>query len=114
MFGMPAQSIAIVMTFWTFVFWLWLERTPAADGAGAAATWPQDELAHRRRGVDRRSCRHDDRRMRSAISVRATARSGSTGITDTVTDDSDGTDLEPDPGGNPDRPPMDACRSRWR
>ena len=28
-FGMPAQSIAIIMTFWVFVFWLWLEATHA-------------------------------------------------------------------------------------
>ena len=31
-FGMPAQSAAVLFTFWTFVFWLFLER------GGAAAT----------------------------------------------------------------------------
>ena len=36
MFGMPAQSIAIVMTFWVFVFWLWSEARPPVDPAPAA------------------------------------------------------------------------------
>jgi len=36
MFGMPAQSLAIVMTFWVFVFWLSLEKgLPPVAGA----TW---------------------------------------------------------------------------
>ncbi len=30
-FGMPAQSIAIVMTFWVFAFWLLLESIPTAE-----------------------------------------------------------------------------------
>lgn len=36
MFGMPAQSLAIVVTFWVFVFWLSLEKglPPAAPDAG--------------------------------------------------------------------------------
>jgi hypothetical protein len=39
MFGMPAQSIAIVITFWTFVFWFYLETEPA--DAIAMARWPR-------------------------------------------------------------------------
>lgn len=36
MFGMPAQSIAIVITFWVFVFWLWSEARRSVDPAPAA------------------------------------------------------------------------------
>ena len=39
MFGMPGQSIAIVMTFWSFAFWLWLERTPTSEAA-TQSEWP--------------------------------------------------------------------------
>jgi len=43
MCGMPAQSIAIVMTFWSFAFWLWLERTP--DTAPPAPfPWPKNAV----------------------------------------------------------------------
>ena len=33
LFGMPAQSIAIVMTFWVFVFWFLSNSTPARGSA---------------------------------------------------------------------------------
>ncbi len=35
---MPAQSIAIVITFWVFVFWFLIEQTPSdGDAAHTAA-----------------------------------------------------------------------------
>jgi hypothetical protein len=40
-FGMPTQSMAITLTFWVFVFWLWSEsgfaQSPTADQAAAVA-----------------------------------------------------------------------------
>jgi hypothetical protein len=38
-FGMPAQSAAVMITFWTFVFWLLLER--GAVPAPAIGGWPK-------------------------------------------------------------------------
>jgi hypothetical protein len=39
-FGMPAQSAAVMITFWTFVFWLLVERGPDAAPAGTGWTKP--------------------------------------------------------------------------
>ncbi len=44
LFGMPAQSIAIAMTFWVFVFWFVTEQQPAVPAEhqrGVTARWPQ-------------------------------------------------------------------------
>ncbi len=38
-FGMPAQSMAVVITFWAFVFWLLVERNGEAPGPAPAASW---------------------------------------------------------------------------
>ena len=37
-FGMPAQSAAVMITFWTFVFWLMVERGVASFATGAGWT----------------------------------------------------------------------------
>src|SRR4029453_14579374 len=39
MFGMPAQSIAIVMTFWSFAFWFWMETVPQPESRQSLAAW---------------------------------------------------------------------------
>jgi hypothetical protein len=39
MFGVPAQSMAVVITFWTFVFWILLERHGDAPGPAVLASW---------------------------------------------------------------------------
>jgi hypothetical protein len=39
-FGMPAQSAAVMITFWTFVFWLLVERGPDASPARTGWTKP--------------------------------------------------------------------------
>jgi O-antigen ligase len=39
MFGMPAQSIAITLTFWVFAYWLFIEAKPSASPA--PASWPR-------------------------------------------------------------------------
>lgn len=39
MFGVPAQSMAVVITFWTFVFWLLLERGGEAPGPSLLDSW---------------------------------------------------------------------------
>ena len=45
MFGMPAQSIAIAITFWVFVFWLWSEARPSVDPAPAAILRNESQIA---------------------------------------------------------------------
>jgi hypothetical protein len=100
MFGMPAQSIAIVMTFWSFAFWLWLERMPAGESP-APLEWPKKAVV--------------------AAALLIAVHAGMTTV-DAFgnlrphnraerwdwyyrygfhTNDRDGADLEPDPGGNP-------------
>ena len=76
MFGMPAQSIAIVITFWVVCV-----LAVAGTNAGRVRRrrqleWPKIS-GDRRRGVDRRSCRHDDRgRVRRSSSARTRAAMG--------------------------------------
>jgi hypothetical protein len=36
MFGMPGQAAAVAVTFWTFVFWLLLERSPSPGFGGTS------------------------------------------------------------------------------
>ncbi len=100
LFGVPSQSVAIVITFWAFVFWLSLEATPVA--------------AHT---ATRRLPSH----LMVIASVLIAIHAAST-VVDAFgdlrphnraqqfdwyyrygfhTNDNDGTDLEPDPGGNP-------------
>lgn len=97
MFGVPAQSAAIVMTFWAFVFWFRVESQPAVE--------PSQPVQHR------------------ALAIAAVALvviHGAMTIVDAFGDlrpqhraerfnwfyrygfhtTDDGTDVEPDPGGN--------------
>jgi hypothetical protein len=39
LFGMPAQSIAIIMTFWVFAFWFWTETIPTPEPRQSLAAW---------------------------------------------------------------------------
>jgi len=39
MFGVPAQSMAVMITFWTFVFWLLFERGGDAPGPSLLSSW---------------------------------------------------------------------------
>ena len=100
MFGMPAQSIAIVMTFWTFAFWLWLERTP--DGqAPPQLEWPRKTalaaavLIAVHAGMTTADAFGDLRPYNRAQRWGWYYRYGF------HNNDRDGADLEPDPGGNP-------------
>ena len=100
MFGMPAQSIAIVMTFWTFAFWLWLERTPDGE-VPAPFEWPKKAVVAAavliaiHAGMTTVDAFGDLRPRNRAQRWNWYYRYGF------YTNDSDGTDLEPDPGGNP-------------
>ncbi len=38
-FGMPGQSMAVVVTLWTFIFWLLAERDGAAPGPSILQSW---------------------------------------------------------------------------
>jgi hypothetical protein len=40
MFGMPGQAAAVAVTFWTFVFWLLLERSPSPGFGGTSSPSP--------------------------------------------------------------------------
>ena len=99
MFGMPAQSMAIVITFWAFVFWLWSESGQALDDAAPVA-WRKEWLiaaavlvaAHA--GMTTVSAFGDLRPQNRAQRFDWFYRYGYL-----VTDH--GADLEADPGGNP-------------
>jgi hypothetical protein len=100
MFGMPGQSIAIVMTFWTFAFWLWLERTPAGEPP-AKVEWPKKSavaavvLIAAHAGMTTVDAFGDLRPYNRAQRWDWYYRYGF------HTNDIDGADREPDPGGNP-------------
>jgi hypothetical protein len=100
MFGMPAQSIAIVITFWAFAFWLWIERTPEGE-APAPLDWPRKAVVAAavliavHAGVTTVDAFGDLRPHNRAQRWDWYYRYGF------YTNDRDGTDLEPDPGGNP-------------
>jgi O-antigen ligase len=100
LFGMPSQSVAIVMTFWVFVFWLSLEATPVA-----ADPSPRRQPSHLmviaaaliaiHAGMTIVDAFGDLRPHNRAQRWDWYYRYGF------HTNDNDGTDLEPDPGGNP-------------
>jgi hypothetical protein len=100
MFGMPAQSIAIVLTFWSFAFWLWLERTPESETT-VQFQWPRNAviaaavLIAVHAGITTVDAFGDLRPHNRAQRWDWYYRYGF------FTNDRDGTDLEPDPGGNP-------------
>jgi hypothetical protein len=100
MFGMPGQSIAIVITFWSFAFWLWIERTPEGE-APAPLEWPRKAVVAAavliavHAGVTTVDAFGDLRPHNRAQRWDWYYRYGF------HTNDRDGSDLEPDPGGNP-------------
>lgn len=104
MFGMPAQSIAIVITFWVFAFWLWLEATAGADVVARPiqpVDWPRNMLIAAAAlvsihvGMTTVDAFGDLRPRNRAERWDWYYRYGY------YTNDLDGTDLEKDPGGNP-------------
>jgi hypothetical protein len=38
-FGVPGQSMAVVITFWTFVFWMLIEKADAPPGPSPLSSW---------------------------------------------------------------------------
>lgn len=101
-FGMPTQSTAITMTFWAFAFWLWLESAQGAEPQAPSGKGLSQPLM-------------------AAAALVVAAQVGMTTV-DAFGDlrpanraerwdwyyrygyhpnDHDGSDLEPDPGGNP-------------
>jgi len=103
LFGMPSQSMAIVLTFWVFVFWLLQEK------AGQQANRPEGQQAIWSKAVVIATV--------ALIAVHAGATTvdafGELRPRERAqrfnwyyrygyhTNDADGYDLEPDPGGNP-------------
>ena len=103
-FGMPSQSNAITITFWVFVFWLWLEATSPADSAAQpihARAWSRNALMAAaalvviHTGMTTADAFGDLRPHNRAQRWDWYYRYGF------YTNDNDGTDLEKDPGGNP-------------
>ncbi len=101
LFGVPSQSVAIVITFWVFVFWLSLEATPLAEDT-TTGRWPSrlvvvaSALIAIHAGMTIVDAFGDLRpRNRAQQEFSWYYRYGF------HTNDNDGTDLEPDPGGNP-------------
>jgi O-antigen ligase len=103
-FGMPAQSNAIVITFWVFVFWLWTEAHPTHDSAVEpipSSRWPRNLLIAAAAllvihvGMTTMDAFGDLRPRHRAERWDWYYRYGF------YTNDNDGMDLEPDPGGNP-------------
>ncbi|HTH26758.1 MAG TPA: hypothetical protein VL919_16675 [Vicinamibacterales bacterium] len=103
-FGMPSQSSAITITFWVFVFWLWLEATSPSDSAAAPirpGAWSRNALIAASAlviihvGMTTVDAFGDLRPHNRAQRWDWYYRYGF------YTNDSDGTDLEKDPGGNP-------------
>ena len=99
LFGMPSQSVAIVITFWAFVFWFSLER-PAEPGKGGPLlrSWVPAvavALMATHAGMTTLTAFRDLRPYNRAQRFDWYYRYGY------FTNDNDGSDLEPDPGGNP-------------
>jgi hypothetical protein len=101
MFGMPAQSIAIVITFWVFAFWLYQEKAPGVADVRTARHWPRPAaiaaiaLIALHAGATTVDAFGELRPRERAQRFNWYYRYGY------HTNDNDGTDLEPDPGGNP-------------
>jgi hypothetical protein len=98
-FGMPAQSVAIVITFWVFVFWLWSEARPSVDPAPAAILRNESQIAAAvliavHLGTTTVAAFGDLRPYNRAQRFDWFYRYGFLVTTN-------GADLEPDPGGNP-------------
>ncbi len=103
LFGVPAQSMAIVVTFWTFVFWFTNEQTAGepAPASQQREPWSRPLVAVAavliavHAGMTVTSAFGDLRPYTRAQRWDWYYRYGY------YTNDNDGTDLEPDPGGNP-------------
>jgi hypothetical protein len=97
-FGMPAQSIAVVMTFWIFAFWIWQEKGSAAE---TATTWSRPALIAAavliglHAGATTVDAFGSLRPRERAQRFNWYYRYGYN------INDNDGYDREPDPGGNP-------------
>jgi len=97
LFGMPSQSMAIVVTFWIFVFWFRLEAPIDPPGASwsRAATIAAVALIAVHVGATTLNAFGDLRPRERAQRFDWYYRYGY------HTNDADGYDREPDPGGNP-------------
>ena len=99
LFGVPAQSAAIVITFWAFVFWFMAESgtsTQAEKPAGGnALKMAAIALIAIHAGMTVVDAFGDLRPQHRAERFNWYYRYGF------HTNDNDGSDLEPDPGGNP-------------
>jgi hypothetical protein len=103
LFGMPSQSIAIVITFWVFAFWLLQEKAgQQANGrTGERAVWSKTvvlatvALIAVHAGATTLDAFGELRPRERAQRFNWYYRYGY------HTNDVDGYDLEPDPGGNP-------------
>jgi hypothetical protein len=97
LFGMPSQSAGIVMTFWVFVFWFVLERGESEQRALPAKGWvpiAAAALIAIHAGMTAVNAFGD---LRPAIRAERFDWYYRYGY---HTNLADGTDLEPDPGGN--------------
>lgn len=99
LFGMPSQSVAIVITFWVFAFWIVVERSAEpAKGAPRLQGWVPAVamvLIAIHGGMTLVGAFGDLRPRHRAERWDWYYRYGF------YTNDIDGADLEPDPGGNP-------------
>jgi hypothetical protein len=99
LFGMPTQSVALGITFWVFAFWFFVEQAeePQQDGQQLQGWMPAAAVAliaiHG--GMTLVDAFGDLRPAHRAERFDWYYRYGY------HTNDHDGTDLEPDPGGNP-------------
>jgi O-antigen ligase len=103
LFGMPAQSIAIVMTFWVFAFWLVLEKTgrQASRPAGQQVTWSKTVVIATIAILVLHAVATTMNAFGELRPRERAQRFGWYYRYDYHINDSDGYDREPDPGGNP-------------
>ena len=101
LFGMPAQSAAITVTFWVFAFWLWSEATAVQAVPKKGLNWSRGLLVAAAAlitvhiGMTTVDAFGDLRPRNRAQRWDWYYRYGF------HTNDNDGADREPDPGGNP-------------